>query len=330
MSKLYIALDQPLEVRQSWGAVAQRLGVETTPIASGATHAMPHNGITALAVCQMPGINFMPAETLAIITDRILIGMHLPALPAVAASSQAELEAAFGTGPVYLKPRDNVFKRMNAGTPGGDLCHTAWESPALVPTVAYTEMAEGRLVACPHLGSPHHNLEIDFAVNAAGDMLVMHCFNHGFQTGDQPLRMTLDGEAPPELIASLQLFCKLRGVRGGIHSVQAVNHNGQWVVMDWNPRPSGMYPGFAHLHPGIADRGLAHMMGLALPEQQPVYIELRPYWDRQIPNTSAAAIRAIGLHPRWVYDRSRIARVAAVANTRAEVDAMFNAFEETL
>lgn len=326
MKTVFISLEAPVEVRWSWAAVAERIGATVTNLPAAATHGMPWNGVSARTLASLPGLAFMPAETLAIVTDRVRIGDHLPALPAVCASSVEELRDHLGTSGVYLKPKDNFAKSRW----GGSLEHTGWATVDDVPAQAYAEMVEGWLVACPLLPAPVHNLEIDFAVNGQGEVLVMHCFNHGFDAADRPLRMTLDGVVPVELMGAVSTFCAANGVVGGIHNIQAVFYGGQWVVMDWNPRPTGMYPGFAHLHPGVADRGLAHMLGLPLPAPAPVYIELRPYWDREIPNTRAADVREAGLHPRWVYDRRRIARIAGVANTRAEVESRFTTLEETL
>lgn len=322
MSQLFLPLTAPFAVREAWAGVAQRLGVPVVHTAQQATHSLAWNNASAAALTALPHVAFMPASTLAIITDRVLIGQHLPAMPATARLE--ELDAMPGL--VYLKPSNNDQKRYA----GGDtLSHSVWSTSAEVPAEARTAMQAGTLVATPFLGSPHSNLEIDFAVSVDGELRVMHCFNHGFQGCTSPLRMTLGAAEPADLLAAVQRFCLTHGVRGGIHNIQAVWYEDLWRVMDWNPRPSGMYPGFAHLHPGIADHGLAHMLGIKH-AAAPVYIELRPYWDRQISNDRASAIRALGLHPRWVYDRNRIARVAGVADTKAEVTAMFDAFEATL
>lgn len=325
MSTLYLPLDAPTQVHDTWSAVAQRIGVGVRRVPGGADFTVPWNGVSARAQAGSLAGRWVPLQAIEVISDRVLLGQHVPTLPAVAAESRQELVDALGEGPVYLKPRINDYKSGIVPT----LEHTRWGSAAEVPEPALAAMAQGQLVACPALGNPLHHLEVDFSVGPAGDVRVSHCFRHGFDGGTQPLRMTLDAQAPTTLMAAVQAFCTSHGVVSGLFNIQAVEYGGQWVVMDWNPRPSGMYPGFAHLHPGIADAALAHAAGLSVP-QVPVYIELRPYWHTTIPNSAAATVRSFGLHPRWVYDRSRIARIAGVADTREEVEAMFTAFEETL
>lgn len=323
MTKLFISLHERSDARQSWLAAAARLGVDVTGHIDGA-HILPLGNQTAEAASTLPGVNYMDAATFGILSDCIARGTYLPAMPA----TQAEAAVLAVTGPVFVKPRMNIRKGIS------ELSYTRWESGAALHAAAWQEFVTaesdlGGLVAVPDMGNPMTSLEIDFAVNAASEVYVMHTFTHGFTEHNRPTNMVSGAVAPSDLVAAISSFCAQRGIKGGIYNVQAVQHDGIWKMMDWNARPTGMYGVAAGVHPGVADAGLAHMLGLPV-EPTPVHIELRSYWSNPIPNELAAQVRSHGLIPSWVWSRDSIGRVCGIGSTQAEVQAKFNAFESSL
>lgn len=318
--KLFLPLNCPLDVSVTWSNIAKRNNIEVTSILDDNSVMIPHNGDSAESLAMHSPNKFMAFFVLGIITDRINIGQYLPAIPAVSCSMPEEFMSRFGDIPVYLKLRTNKYKTSN-GT--SHLINKLWNSIMDLSPDAFSLMKFGSLVACPYIGEPIRNLEIDFALNSNSDILIMHCSNHGFIENNKPTNLTNDGTIPNDLLEKIQDFCKTHSIKNSIHNIQAVQYNGEWVIMDWNPRPSGMYPGFAEHHPGIADRGFLHMFDISC-EYIPCAIELRSFHDITIDNSNAKAIRDVGLHPRWIYDKTKIARIAAVADSKQEIEELFN------
>jgi len=323
MTKLFISLYERSEARQSWRAAAARLGVEVVGHIDGA-NILPLGNQTAEVASTLSGVNYMDAATFGILSDCVARGAYLPAMPA----AQDEAAVLAMNGPVFVKPRLNLRKGSSL------LAYTRWASGAALHAAAWQEfiLAEpelGGLVVVPDMGNPMSNLEIDFAVNAASEVYVMHTFTHGFTAHNRPTNMVSGATAPTGLVADISGFCAIRNIKGGVFNVQAVQHEGFWKIMDWNARPTGMYGVAAGVHPGVADAGLAHMLGLPV-VQTPVHIELRSYWDKPIANARAGGVRAHGLIPSWVWSRDSIGRVYGIGDTKAEVQAKFDTFEASL
>lgn len=322
MTKLFISLSERSEARQSWLAAATRLGVEVVGHIEG-PHILPLENQTAEVASTLSGVNYMDAATFGILSDCVARGAHLPAMPAV----QDEAAVLLMTCPVFVKPRLNLRKGSSS------LAYTRWSSGAALHAAAWQDFVTaetdlGGLVVVPDMGNPMTNLEIDFSVNAASEVYVMHTFTHGFTDHNRPTNMVSGAVAPSDLVSAISSFCTQRGINGGIFNVQAVQHEGAWKIMDWNARPTGMYGVAAGVHPGVADAGLAHMLGLPV-QPAPVHIELRSYWGNPIPNELAAQVRSHGLIPSWVWSRDSIGRVYGIGDTQAEVQAKFAAFEDS-
>jgi hypothetical protein len=323
MTQLFISLNDHGSVRQSWHSLADRMGVAVTSYVAG-RKVLPLTGDTTRAIAALPNVDYMDVDTHDILGDCIRRSQYLPVLPA--ARTREEVMAL--TGPVFIKPRLNSRKGLGTLTytrwdSGAEMCNTAWD------LFSTEDLDVGGLVALPDLGSPMSNLEIDFAVNADGVVRVMHCFTHGFNEHNRPTTMKSGADVPETLMQAVQAFCLSRGVRGGIFNIQAVQHEGVFKIMDWNARPTGMYRMLAS-HPGVAEVGLAHMLGLSIDEPPTPYIELRSYWDRPIPNHKADLVRSLDLGPSWVWSRQVIGRVYCVAASAAEADARFAALEAAL
>jgi hypothetical protein len=323
MTKLFISFHEPSGFRSAWVAAANRLGVEVTGHVDG-PNVLPVSNRTCASLASIPGARYMDTQTLEILSDSMARSQHFPSLPA----AQSESDVLAMTGPIFIKPRRNTQKGQSS------LAYSRWPSGAALHASSWNEFVAseqplGGLVACPDMGLPMSNLEIDFAVNAASEVFVMHTFTHGFVEHNRPTNMVCGATAPSDLIQAIQAFCVQRGITGGIYNVQAVMHDGAWKVMDWNARPSGMYGVASGLHAGVADAGLAHMLGLPH-EAAPVHIELRSYWDAPVPNSLASQVRAHGLIPSWVWSRDSIGRIYGIGDTQAEVNAKFNAFDESL
>lgn len=323
MTQLYISLQESPSHRAAWSTAAERLGVSVIGHIEGA-NVLPLSNSVSEVLAKVSGLNYMDAETFAILSDAKIRAQHLPAIPA----AQTEAEVLSMAGPVFVKPRKNFYKGKSS------LAYSRWESAATLHSTAWPEFvasepALGGLVVCPDMGNPMTNLEIDFAVNQSGQVYVMHTFTHGFTAHNRPTNMVSGATPPSDLVDAIGAFCAQRGVKGGIYNVQAVKHEGTWKVMDWNTRPTGMYSVAAGLHPGVADAGIAHMLGLTAP-QAPVHIELRSYWDKNIQNDQAEVVRSFGLTPSWVWDSRFIGRVYGIGDTQEEVKAKFDAFEATL
>jgi hypothetical protein len=323
MTKLFISLNEQSGARQSWLAAASRLGVQVVGYIDGA-HILPLGNNTAQRASTLSGVSYMDVPTFGILSDCVARASHLPAMPAV----QSEADVLAMTGPVFVKPRLNLSKGRSP------LAYSRWGSGAALHAAAWqdfgtSELALGGLVAVPDLGNPMTNIELDFSVNAASEVYVMHTFTHGFGEHNRPTNMVSGATAPSELVSAISSFCAQRGIKGGVFNVQAAQHEGVWKIMDWNARPSGMYGVAAGVHPGVADAGLAHMLGLPV-QSTPVHIELRSYWGNPIPNDRANEVRAHGLIPSWVWSRESIGRVYGIGDTQAEVQAKFNALEASL
>jgi hypothetical protein len=258
-----------------------------------------------------------------ILIDAAARSAHVPALPA-ARTESAVLEMA---GPVFVKPKLNIRKGVSP------LAYTRWDSGAALYAAAWGEFSSsetdlGGLVAVPDMGYPMANLEIDFAVNASSQVGVMRCFTHGFTAHNRPSDMVSGATAPAELMTAVQNFCVSHGIVGGVFNIQAVQHEGQWKVMDWNTRPTGMYNVIGG-DEGVGDIGLAHMLSIPYTASEK-HIELRSFWSNPIPNDKAEVVRSCGLTPSWVWHRESIGRVYGVGADAAEVQAKFEALEAAL
>lgn len=321
MKKLFLSVNDSPGPLAQFGAVAERLGVAVThtlntpyvlPLTNGTSMRLVRSGAT---------VNFMPSGTYEILTDSVVRQQHFPALPAT--QDAAAVRAI--TGPVFVKPRRNEGK-------GSELmAYTRWASGEALYAQGWEyftsqEQGLGGLVAVPDIGNPMSCLELDFSVNEAGDVYVMHVFTHGFTAHNRPTTMVSGAQPPSELVSAVETFCKTAGIKGGIFNIQAVEHDGAWKVMDWNTRPSGFYSVAAGVHPGVADAGVAHLLSLPV-VATPVHIELRSYWDKPFKNSMADAIRAIGLTPSWVWDRSSIGRIYGIGDTAQSVHEMFAELE---
>lgn len=320
MTKLFISLSERNQARQSWLAAATRLGVEVVGHIEGA-HILPLSNQTSEVASTLSGVNYMDAETFGILSDCVARGAHLPAMPAV----QDEATVLAMTGPVFVKPRLNLRKGSSS------LAYTRWSSGVALHAAAWqdfvtAETGLGGLVVVPDMGNPMTNLEIDFSVNAASEVYVFRVSTHSFTDHNKPGNMVQGATAPSVLIADIEGFCASRGIKGGIHNIQACEHDGQWKIIDWNQRPCAMYSLAAGAHAGAADAALAHMMGLSLP-QTTGYIESRSYWGNPMMNSEADFVRSFGLIPSWVWSRRFIGRVCGVGDTQAEVQAKFAAME---
>lgn len=323
MTKLFISLNEQNGPRQSWLAAASRLGVQVVGYIDGA-HILPLGNSMAQKASTLSGVNYMDAFTFDILSDCVARAAYLPSMPAV----QAEADVLAMNGPVFVKPRLNLRKGLSP------LAYSRWASGAALHAAVWqefvaSELELGGLVVVPDLGNPMTNIEIDFSVNAASEVYVMHTFTHGFTEHNRPTNMVSGATAPSELVSAVSSFCAQRGVKGGVFNVQAAQHEGVWKIMDWNARPSGMYGVAAGGHPGVADAGLAHMLGRPV-QSAPIYIEVRSYWSNPTPNDRANEVYACGLIPSWVWSRESIGRVCGVGNTKAEVQAKFNSFEALL
>lgn len=323
MNKLFISLEEPSDYRSTWTTCAKRLGVEVVGHIDG-PNVLPVSNRICESLAKVSNVHYMDSETFDILSDCKDRGLYLPALPAY----QSENDILNITGPVFVKPRKNTMKGSSS------LSYTRWSSGEELHSLAWDRFSTeekllGGLVACPDMGLPMNNLEIDFAVNAKSEVFIMHVFTHGFNEHNRPTNMISGVQAPNELIESVKLFCAEHKITGGIYNIQAVNHNNIWKIMDWNTRPTGMYGLAAAVHPGVADAGLSHMLGLPVTNTS-VHIELRSYWQHKLPNQMANDIRSYGLIPTWVWNRDYIGRIYGIGDTKEEVDVKFNAFEKTL
>lgn len=312
MTKLNISLQDGNNGRQSWVEAAGRLGVTVVPVRAG-PHVLPLSNQTALAASRVAGVAFMSAKAFDISSDSMARPGYFPALPC--AQDMDAVRAM--TGPVFVKPRFNLMKSLDPQA------YTRWASGADIG-----ELSDG-LVVTPDAGNPATVREVDFAVNQKGEVFVMRCWSHTFTDHNRPGDMVSGVQAPAALMGSIDAFCKAHGVTGGIYNIQAVKHADQWVVMDWNARPSGAYQILA-AHPGMAEPGLAHMLGMGTPSVPPVHAEIRSYWHSPIPNVHADLVRAAGLTPSWVWERRFIGRVYGIGIDPQDVAARFDHLQQLL
>jgi hypothetical protein len=320
MTKLFISLSEPSYARHSLMTAAARIGVEVVGHIDG-PHVLALSNQTSQALSRVAGVNFIGVSTFDILSDCRDRIAHMPALSAV----QSEADVLAMNFPVFVKPRKNLRKGT---TP---LAYTRWASGAALHAAKWQEFSTaevelGGLVALPDMGNPMSCLEITFAANADSEVFLMHASTHGFAEHNRPTNLVSGATAPADLMSAIQSFCTTQQIRGGIFNVQAVEHGGAWKVMDWNTRPDGTYGVAAGAHPGMADAGLAHMLGLPV-VKTPVHFELRSYWSNMIPNHRADEVRSYGLIPSWVWHRDAIGRVYGIGDTKEEVQAKFAAFE---
>jgi len=327
MIELFIPLSEPFEARRAWQQSANRLGVAVTG-AAGSPHVLAITNNAAQNLANMEGLQFFSAQTHDILVDSLKRPHFMPAVMGWQPASPDE--ALKISGPLFVKPRTNLLKSPHP------LAYTHWPSAKDFvehnwPTFeqANVEPMNG-LILSQDLGLRVTNIEVDFAVSAAGEIYVMHVFDHDWVEHNRPTDLVLRPEGVPAfLFAAIQALCTNQKITGGIFNVQAVQSNGVWLVMDWNTRPLGVYRTAAGLHPGVGDAGLAHMLGLRY-TPPPVCIEIRSYWDRPIPNSQADAIRSLGLTPSWAFDKRVIGLVYGVADTKEQVYAQFKSLEELL
>lgn len=185
----------------------------------------------------------------------------------------------------------------------------------------------GGFVYQPHLGFPQEDLDISFAVNAGGDI---HLFDARRLTHAEAKKPLGSRQAAAQEVAAvegpLRAAVRRLGIRGGIHNVQFLQYQGQWCVIDWNPRPArGFTDGLCQ----ALEAPLAFMLGI--PCNAPSYLmENRSYWDSPIPLHLEPTIRALGLLPRRVAGVHGFPRISGAATSQEELNLKFSQLESLL
>lgn len=290
--KLYIPSKDQSFGLSAYSALLKSFGVEVVSAAHGADAVLPLTDLGSLLCVDHP--RFMPSDSLQVVLTRHrLHETGLPALPTT--------------------PIQNADE-----APSGTLVKTA-------------NSAVGGYVFQPHLGFPQEDLDVTFSVNQAGELMEVCVLHLTHEAAKKPttLREVEQGEKLA-IMQALSLACDRLLIKGGIHNVQFLRYEGQWCVIDWNPRPAFAHSeGMASMHPYMA-RPLAHMLGLPLPEFQPPHFKNESFWDKPIPLFLEAKIRQIGLLPRRHGISRGFPRVSGVASTQEKLADMFNQLKTLL
>lgn len=274
------------------------------------------------------------------------IGAYRPALARLGVSitlNSAEADAVLPLGdsaalPLAGHPKfmsqaalDVVLNKDRLGETGLTVLPTTLvESEQAAPAgsiVKPRNSAAGGLVAQPHLGFPQQDIDITVAVSPLGEIKVFNAMRLTHHAAKDPGAARSATEAEVALVsAGLQDAFTLLDIKGGIHNLQFLFHQGQWCLVDWNPRPANAATEGLPLFYPYMDAPLAHMMGLQEPAVQPAVFVYREYRNPPIPKRHEAAIRAAGLLPRG-NGVNGFSRVSGVGASEAEVNALFDTME---
>lgn len=306
MSKLFIGLQDSSWGRTNWCLAAKRLGVEVVGTLDGKA-VLPLRNESAVTMAALD-VNYMSTAALAITSDASVRGNYFPALPAFSNPDDVPTYDSY-----YIKPKLNHHKMEK---------HIAYTRHSTLPSAAAMMAGHDVFVISPDIGISTPTLEIDFAVNQQSVVKVIRTFTHSFADYNKPDNMVSGAIAPAVLMQSIQQFVTDQQIKGGIFNIQAVEFDGEWVVMDWNARPTGMHIITAAI-PGVVEPALIHMLGLDIEPPDPIHIEIRSFWDTPFPNSKAPDIQAIGLIPSWLYNKSSIGRIYGIGETKQQVDDKF-------
>jgi hypothetical protein len=292
--KLYMTLEDQRMGIASYQSTLARIGVSITSIPSEGVSVLP---LTDRATLNMVGHQgFMPQESLdKILNKDRLHETGLPTLPTTVVALP------------YLAPPGTFVKSRNS--------------------------VVGGYVYQPQIAFPHEDLDIHFSVNAQGRVHVIAAHRHQHLGGKKPgtLRMATTEECG-DLVSHIEAACQALEIKGGMHDVAFLMHEGVWKAIDWNPRAPFLYTdGVAAKYPCL-DGAIAHMLGLPLPNIAPAVFVNRAYWDRPIPLNKRSVVESFGLTPRRDEGRQidGFVRVNGVGVSEADVNSKFDAMEAAL
>lgn len=291
---VYMSLDDQRTGLFAYKPTLDRLGVSVSAIPIATTSVLPLFDISATKLADHP--MYMPKSSLDKILNKDRLGeTGLLALPAT----------------VIEKPED---------APAGTIAKVR-------------NTAVGGWVYQPHMGFPVEDLDVHFTVNANSDIHVIAVQRHEHLGLKKPARLRM--ARPDEYVGVVEQIseaCKRLQIRGGIHDVQFLFHEGTWQVIDWNPRAPYVYTeGLANTYPCL-DAALAHMVGLPVSDAPPAIFVNRSYWDAPIPIGKRSLIASFGLVPRTDIKKTveGFVRVNGVGASESEVNAKFNLMESSL
>jgi hypothetical protein len=325
MKKLFITSQDLAYGGADWRAAAKRIGATITPLMTADAVALP---LTDMSTQALSASGAIPASWLSLLDRVALFQAGVPTIPVVAPMLPTD-EIPF-TGPIFVKPR-----HTNRGIP--KYAYTRYESVAAFLAAVepdfweYQQTAKAKAeeyVVNPAIDAPFNCLETCFAVNVSGDVKTVFS-NLTVHDSSKFLGNGSPTELPPEVFTLVQTACAQFAVKNALISIQFVQYEGQWVVMDWHLRPPAVFSeGLVKNYPGACDAGLAHMLdGVA--GETPFYWEQRAYWRPGIPSALRPVALALGLIPRAIQGDT-FGRVAGAGESKEEVQQRLDQFEEQL
>jgi len=325
MKKLYLTSQDLAYGGVDWRAAAKRIGATITPLMTADAVALP---LTDRSTQTLSASGAIPASWLALLDRVALFQAGVPTIPVVVPMLPTD-EIPF-TGPVFVKPR-----HTNRGI--SKYAYTRYESVAAFLAAVepdfweYQQAAKAKgeeYVVNPAIDAPFNCLETCFAVNSSGQVKKVFSTSTVHDT-PKLLGNVVPTELPPEVLNLVETVCAQFSVKSAMLSMQFVQYNGQWVVMDWHLRPPAIFSeGMLKDYSGACDAGLAHMLDGSV-DEPPFYWEQRAYWKPGIPSAMRPVALALGLIPRALQG-GIFGRVAAAGESKEDVQKRLDQFEEQL
>lgn len=246
------------------------------------------------------------------------------AMPAVSADNLSML----GEGPVFIKPDCTYRDRLGSAA--------YKEYPSLVAAEAalavMSASLRSKLVAQPSIGVPSDVLEVEVSISPQGEAYVFHC-SIGYEwVGFNAIRKLESVPIPSEVYPALQEAVSAYGICGGMHSVQFVQYQGAWRLLDWNPRLTARFDsGFLDDGP-VFTTALQHMLEMPHTKLQAPYTQHRNYRNQPVSAEAVQAARDMGFRLRLHHRTSLNKGLDALVwfGDKQTADAKFAEFEELL
>jgi hypothetical protein len=298
-------------------STAKRLGI---PVSYDFNDAIPcvFNDVSALKLAETNHPRFMDRASFLSATDRLLMtDLGIPVLP-------THVDPSYFQGPIFLKHR-RTYKRYKHL-----LCYTGWQSAgemlqqhgaAFLEYQKNPDPLSGELIAQPLLSYPTQDLDVNFSVNADGDIFVFAALDMRYASPGKA-KIIVSCELPGQIKDRVTHLCKLLKIKGGFHNVDFVWFDGEWRLVDWNARlPLGMALRHAG-DVGFLDDAMLHMCGKPVINPTIMHFEHRGYSDAPIAQSRYGEIVAAGAFPRM--DGSGIQSVSIVTSSPEGAKAVYD------
>lgn len=320
MRSLYVAFKDRSTVGAATASTAKRLGVPLTYSPENAS-VMAFTDTDALNLSRQNHPFYVSEQALFNLTDRIgMLSLGIPVLP-------SSLNPTDFEGPVFVKYRRTYKQAFHP------LSYTSWESAAALmgaegeAFTAYQNNPDARVgefVVQPQLAYPTDDIDVIFTVNERSEVIFVAACTISFGAPGQA-SLIKSCALPAEIEQTIRKLCKEQNVRGGAHNADFTLYNGQYCLMDWNPRfPMGTVMKHAG-DVGFIDAGLLHMCGESVVQPPMKHFEQRGYFDAPLRVSLVKDIRALGCYPRS--NNFGIVQVGVVTDTAEQAAEIFATVE---